>query len=298
MSRYKPKLDHCSMVWSGSLENGVTTQLFSSSSQHLKFRGVPKETRVHIRFYTTEDDGILYPTKEGVSLKPEVWSSLLTILRNLPAREDPDAVSVIKKNVCIFNNTVDSEKCVTIQRLFQRKDNGYKLVPERVLLKGDQITRLRTSYSHIFKHVKTSLLTYTLGERISNEIKKYPDSGRWDGWDVDTPQGFDEVTNALCKFLFAFLSDNITILTKTECIDCKNGFVFNVEIHECVNMSKQQKFVAYFEQAFYSIDWDALASKFVKLNINKPYLRWLEEDLFTELDTEKMFIKMEEMFVN
>ncbi|GBO13891.1 hypothetical protein AVEN_149037-1 [Araneus ventricosus] len=30
MSRYKPKLDHYSLVWSGSLENGVTTHLFSS----------------------------------------------------------------------------------------------------------------------------------------------------------------------------------------------------------------------------------------------------------------------------
>ncbi|GBM41468.1 hypothetical protein AVEN_130934-1 [Araneus ventricosus] len=147
-----------------------------------------KETRVHIRVYTTDDDGILHPTKEGVSLKPEVWSSLLTTLRNFRPREDTDAVSVIKENVRIFNNTVVSEKCASIQRLFQRKDSCYKLAPERVLLKGDQITRLCTSYSHIFEHVKTSLLTYTLGERISNEIKKYSDSGRWEGWDVDTPK--------------------------------------------------------------------------------------------------------------
>ncbi|GBM42291.1 hypothetical protein AVEN_235005-1 [Araneus ventricosus] len=49
-----------------------------------------KETRVHIRVYTTDD--ILLPTKEGVSMKPEVWSSLVTTLRNFPAREDPYAV--------------------------------------------------------------------------------------------------------------------------------------------------------------------------------------------------------------
>ncbi|GBM91833.1 hypothetical protein AVEN_160162-1, partial [Araneus ventricosus] len=33
-------LDHYSLVWSGSLENGVTTQLFSPSGQHLKSRGM------------------------------------------------------------------------------------------------------------------------------------------------------------------------------------------------------------------------------------------------------------------
>ncbi|GBO35043.1 hypothetical protein AVEN_102932-1 [Araneus ventricosus] len=81
-----------------------------------------KETRVHIRVYSTEDK----------------------------AREDPDAVSVIKKNVCIFNYTVDSEMCVSIQRLFQRKDSGFQLVPERILLKGEQITHLYTSYTRIF----------------------------------------------------------------------------------------------------------------------------------------------------
>ncbi|GBN10949.1 hypothetical protein AVEN_29489-1, partial [Araneus ventricosus] len=38
MSRYKPKLDHYSLVWSGSLEIGVTTHFFSSSGQHSKLR--------------------------------------------------------------------------------------------------------------------------------------------------------------------------------------------------------------------------------------------------------------------
>ncbi|GBM33792.1 hypothetical protein AVEN_156191-1 [Araneus ventricosus] len=111
-----------------------------------------KETRVHIRVYSTDDK----------------------------AREDPDAVSVIKKNVCLLSHTVDSEKCVSIQRLFQRKDSGFQLVPERILLKGEQITRLYTSYTRIFDYVKTCLLTYTLAERVRNEIKKYPDDGRWD----------------------------------------------------------------------------------------------------------------------
>lgn len=257
-----------------------------------------KETRVHIRVYSVDDSGILHPTKEGISLKPNLWSCLLTNLRTFPAREDPDAVSVIKKSVCIFNHTESSEKCVSIQRLFQRKNSSFQLVPERILLKGEQITRLYSSYTQILEQVKKSLLTYSLGERVRAEIKKYPDDGRWEGWDVDTPQGFDELTNELCKCLFDSISHNISVLSKTECIDCKNGFVFNMEMHECANMNKQEKFGVYFEQAFFNIDWDDLASKFVKSNVNKPYLRWFQVDLFTELDTEKMFSKIEEMFVN
>ncbi|KAF8795185.1 hypothetical protein HNY73_003064 [Argiope bruennichi] len=44
-----------------------------------------KETRVPIRVYVTDDNGFLRPTKEGVSLKPEVWSSVLSTLRTFPA---------------------------------------------------------------------------------------------------------------------------------------------------------------------------------------------------------------------
>ncbi|GBN91237.1 hypothetical protein AVEN_21324-1 [Araneus ventricosus] len=53
MSRYKPKLDHYSLVWSGSLENGVTTHLFSSSGQHSKLRAVfsfPNDERLRAKW--------------------------------------------------------------------------------------------------------------------------------------------------------------------------------------------------------------------------------------------------------
>ncbi|GBN73457.1 hypothetical protein AVEN_211792-1 [Araneus ventricosus] len=46
MSCYKLKLNHYSLVWSGSLENGVTTQLFSPSGQHLKLQEWFKSARV------------------------------------------------------------------------------------------------------------------------------------------------------------------------------------------------------------------------------------------------------------
>ncbi|GBL91272.1 hypothetical protein AVEN_148550-1 [Araneus ventricosus] len=101
-----------------------------------------KETRVHIRVYSTDDNGFLHPTKEGVSLKPEVWSSVLSSLRTFPALTEPDAVTVVKKDVCIFNQTGNSQIRVSLQRLFQRKDSSFHLVPKRVILRGVQIERL------------------------------------------------------------------------------------------------------------------------------------------------------------
>ncbi|GBM48092.1 hypothetical protein AVEN_34413-1 [Araneus ventricosus] len=257
-----------------------------------------KETRVHIRLYSTDDNGFLHPTKEGVSLKPEVWSSVLLSLRTFPALTEPDAVTVAKKDVCIFNETGNTQMCVSLQILFQRKDNSFHLVPERIILRGVQIERLWDSYNRIFTCVKSSLLAYTLKERVNFEIRKYPVDENLDGWDADTPQGFEELRDSLCKCLLDFISRKISVLSKSECIDCKQGFLFNTDAHDCVSFSKKQNFDAYFEKAHYYVEWDVLAAKFVKLNIHRPFLRWFQDDLFTEMDTVKFFSKIEEMYLN
>ncbi|XP_035233446.1 uncharacterized protein LOC118205254 [Stegodyphus dumicola] len=44
-------------------------------------------TRVHIRRYGTNDQGFLYPTKDGVSLCPLVWKELCTHLNTFATFE-------------------------------------------------------------------------------------------------------------------------------------------------------------------------------------------------------------------
>ncbi|KAF8791613.1 hypothetical protein HNY73_006454 [Argiope bruennichi] len=156
-----------------------------------------KETRVHIRVYVTDDNGFLRPTKEGVSLKPEEWSSVLFTLRTFSALLDPDAVAVVKKDVCIFNHSANSQMCISLQRLFQRNDNSFHLVPERVIIRGVQIEHLLDSQNRIFNCVKSSLIEYTLRERVIFEIQKYPYDEKLDDWDADTPQGYDELSRLL-----------------------------------------------------------------------------------------------------
>ncbi|GBM37174.1 hypothetical protein AVEN_14949-1 [Araneus ventricosus] len=79
----------------------------------------------HSRVYSIDDARSSHPTKEEMSLKPEVcvWSSVKCALQNFPVYENPDAVSMVKKVECIFNQTMNSEKCISIQKLFQRKEN-------------------------------------------------------------------------------------------------------------------------------------------------------------------------------
>ncbi|GFY54259.1 PC4 domain-containing protein [Trichonephila inaurata madagascariensis] len=134
-----------------------------------------KQTRVHIRVYATDDRGILHPTKNGVSLKPEVWSALHSKLCCFRPREDFESASIIKKDVCVFNHSDKDNVSVSIQRLFQRKDSSFQFVPERVLLNGENLDQLRDSYELVLKCVKNKLLTYTLSEYIKAEVDSLPE---------------------------------------------------------------------------------------------------------------------------
>ncbi|GFW59965.1 PC4 domain-containing protein [Trichonephila clavipes] len=131
-----------------------------------------KQTRVHIRVYATDDRGILHPTKNGVSLKPEVWSALHSKLCCFRLREDFESAFIIKKDVCVFNHSDKNIVSVSIQRLFQRKDSSFQFVRERVLLNGENLDQLRDSYELVLKCVKNKLLTYTLSEYVMAEVDR------------------------------------------------------------------------------------------------------------------------------
>ncbi|PRD25966.1 UNVERIFIED_CONTAM: hypothetical protein NCL1_39394 [Trichonephila clavipes] len=99
-----------------------------------------KQTRVHIRVYATDDRGILQPTKNRVSLKPEVWSALHSKLCGFRPRED-------------FENS---------------------------------------------------------------------------------PQGFQELFESLCKCLTKYVSNTISLFVKLDCAVCQDDFILP-KIHECMN---------------------------------------------------------------
>ncbi|GFS99967.1 PC4 domain-containing protein, partial [Nephila pilipes] len=85
-----------------------------------------KQTRVHIRLYVIDDRRILHPTKDGVSMKPEVWSALQSQLSSFRIYEKFESEFIVKKDICLFNLSDKDNECVSIQRLFQRKASPFQ----------------------------------------------------------------------------------------------------------------------------------------------------------------------------
>ncbi|GBO23449.1 hypothetical protein AVEN_251370-1 [Araneus ventricosus] len=107
------------------------------------------QTRVHMRVFSKDENSCLRPTKNGVSLKLAVWSELLRKMCHFEPCKDPDAVLSVMKDVCLFNHTVNYRCCVSLQRLFQRKDLSFQLLPELVVLRYNQFNKLRYSHERI-----------------------------------------------------------------------------------------------------------------------------------------------------
>ncbi|GFY02551.1 PC4 domain-containing protein [Trichonephila clavipes] len=151
---FNEKVDICSML---SISKEFTMTNFPAHMLHIgelifiSVNTFQKQTRVHIRVYATDDRGILHPSKNGVSLKPEVWSALHSKLYCYRPREDFESAFIIEKDVCVFNHSDKDIVSVSIQRLFQRKNSSFQFVPERVLLNGENLGQLCDSYELVFK---------------------------------------------------------------------------------------------------------------------------------------------------
>ncbi|GFT77273.1 PC4 domain-containing protein [Nephila pilipes] len=125
-----------------------------------------KQTLIHIQLYAKDDRGILHPTKDGVSMKPEVWSAFHGQLNSFRPYEKFENAFIVKKDICLFNLSDKGNELVSIQRLFQRNDSSFQFVLERVLLNSENLDKLHDSFELEFECVKNKLLTYTLCEYV------------------------------------------------------------------------------------------------------------------------------------
>ncbi|GFT26612.1 PC4 domain-containing protein [Nephila pilipes] len=135
-----------------------------------------KQTPIHIRLYAKNGSCILHPTKSEVSMKLEVCSAFHSQLCCFRPNENFKSAFIVTKDVCLLNLSDIDSKCLSIRRLFQRKDSSFQFVLERVLLHGENLSKLLDSYELVFECGKQKLLTYTLCEYVLLELDHLPEN--------------------------------------------------------------------------------------------------------------------------
>ncbi|GFT49355.1 PC4 domain-containing protein [Nephila pilipes] len=154
-------------------------------------------------------------------MKPEVWSAFHGQLSSFRPYEKFESTFIVKKDICLFNLSDKDNECVSIQRLFRRKDSSFQFVPERVQLNEPEVDHL-------------------------------PENEHDLNYDADNPYGLYELTDSMCKCLTKYISNNISLFVKMDCDVCENDNGL-AKVHECMNVNERDCFHIYFERALYML---------------------------------------------
>ena len=188
-----------------TMDNLPESMIHLGGSEFLVVRSYQGHTRIHIRKFV-EDNRQLHPTKDGVSLTPGVWVALTEKLPKLLSKRYFDRypdnhVEVVEMDLCIFKNTTSDGPAgrieIMLQRMFQRRNRSFKLVPEIVQLNEEQCYVLLSSVQRVNNLIDISLLTSTLRYHVERLVSEQasPEARMY------TPVPFYDVTS--CETLYS-----------------------------------------------------------------------------------------------
>ena len=247
-------------------------------------------TRVHIRKFSTDDEGFLHPTKDGVSLSPSVWLSFQKKCYNFPGQ-----ILFVDKDLCVSRETQDEGNFYVFQKLFQRKNFSFQFLPENVILSGVHMANLQYLFSDINVKVKECLLQNTLAHFVSYEHSQR--ETEVDNSNSDTfcdLHNFINLTSSLTKCLTKYVSGKINEIF--HCFACKEKYPMS-DLHSCATYSFTEKFEEYFDVAFYNLDWRQIAKDFYNENVN-DFLFVPIDDFFAFLNVTDILSDVKKMYTN
>lgn len=246
-------------------------------------------TRVHIRRYSTDEEGFLHPSKNGVSLSPSVWHSFVRKSYNFA-----EQVIIIDKDLCITREIKDEGNLYIFQRMFQRRNLSYQFLPENVILTGSHMAKLQDLFSTISVKVKECLIQQTLAHFVSLEhihVETEPERSNADIF-CDF-HDYANLTFSLKKCLTKLVSEKICELF--DCFACKADYPKS-NLHACITFSPTEKFEGYFELAFYKLDFRQLAKDFYHENVNDFTIVPID-NFFSTLDVSSVLKDIKKMYV-
>ena len=249
-------------------DNLPDNMIHLGGDQFLVVRSYQGQTRIHIRKFIEDEHKQLYPTKDGVSLTPRVWVALTEKLPKVLSkryyeRYPNSHVEVVERDLCVFkdiNNTEDGIE-VMLQRMFQRRDRSFQLVPETIHLNEQQCYVLLSSSNRVKDDVEVSILTNTLRHHIEKLLLNQASSETQTYKAQNYHTGLAETLESLRECFLQLLKLKITELAP--CYGCDEV--------PCTCHSLEELLNTYFESALYAIDYFELAKYFVEQNVQHPY---------------------------
>ncbi|GBN28430.1 hypothetical protein AVEN_98621-1 [Araneus ventricosus] len=84
---------------------------------------------VHIRKFKTNENGRIFPTKNGVSFSSYVWKSLVSEMDNSSLPSETGKVVIIRDTLFLTSAWIENVPCVSLQRYVTKQDFSRQFLP-------------------------------------------------------------------------------------------------------------------------------------------------------------------------
>ncbi|GBO19332.1 hypothetical protein AVEN_82090-1, partial [Araneus ventricosus] len=98
---------------------------------------------VHIRKFKTNENGRIFPTKNGVSFSLYVWESLVTEMDNSSLPSETGKVVIICDTLFLTSAWIENVPCVSLQRYVTKQDFSRQFLPSVCLLTETEWNQLQ-----------------------------------------------------------------------------------------------------------------------------------------------------------
>ncbi|GBM79808.1 hypothetical protein AVEN_268111-1 [Araneus ventricosus] len=231
---------------------------------------------VHIRKFKTNENGRIFPTKNGVSFSPYVWESLVTEMDNSSLPSETGKVLIVRDTLFLTSAWIENVPHISLQRYVTKQDFSRQFLPSVCLLTETEWNQLQCLRKKISESCKSLMFNNFLKKKILLEVSSR--SPR-----TNLQMELSDVEMVLSMSLTELLANNIKRRIE-EMMVC-NGCIENQANqlgHECVTMNFECRHSLYGDLAILSMDIEIVARNFIERNAQM--LNYINETFFNNLN--------------
>ncbi|GBN87919.1 hypothetical protein AVEN_155586-1 [Araneus ventricosus] len=244
---------------------------------------------VHIRKFKTNENGRIFPTKNGVSFSPYVWESLVTEMDNSSLPSETGKVLIVRDTLFLTSAWIENVPYVSLQRYVTKQDFSRQFLPSVCLLTETEWNQLQCLRKKITESCKSLMFNNFLKKKILLEVSSR--SPR-----TNLQMELSDVEMVLSMSLTELLADNIK--RRIEEVMVCNGCIENQANqpgHECVTMNFESRHSLYGDLAILSMDIEIVARNFIERNAQM--LNYINETFFNNLNMDLLVKNACDMYI-
>ncbi|GBM33400.1 hypothetical protein AVEN_169927-1 [Araneus ventricosus] len=231
---------------------------------------------VHIRKFRTDENGRIFPIKNGVSFSPFVWEPLVTEMDNASLPSDTGKVVIVKDTLFLSTAWIEDKPFISFQRYVMKQDFSRQFLPFHSLISEREWNQFQCIKKKISESCKSLMFGNFQKKKILSEVSsQFPRT--------NLQIELNDVEMLLSTFLKEILQDNIKsrIDDVLVCKGCLENQA-NQLVYECVTMNFESRHSLYGDLAILSMDIELLVKEFVEKNIQM--LNYINETVLNNLN--------------